>query len=63
VPPAGSSHRRHLGKLWNAADLAICITRHPSAQNLCGAQPHEGKEPRASKRTLLLGPNCPGLIT
>src|SRR5512133_2683814 len=51
VPPAGAA-----AAIWEAVeadlDLAICITEGIPV-----------KDAKGGKRTLLLGPNCPGLIT
>jgi len=59
VPPAGAADA-----IWEAVeadlDLAICITEGIPVRDMLDVRnrmKHEGR------RTLLLGPNCPGLIT
>lgn len=59
VPPAGAA-----AAIWEAVeadlDLAICITEGIPVRDMLDVRnrmKHEGR------RTLLLGPNCPGLIT
>ena len=63
VPPAGAA-----AAIWEAVeadlDLVICHhRRHSRARHADGAQPMKAKEAAGGKKTLLLGPNCPGLIT
>ncbi len=56
VPPAGAA-----AAIWEAVeadlDLAICITEGIPVKDMLEVRNRSGK------RTLLLGPNCPGLIT
>jgi len=63
VPPAGAA-----AAIWEAAeadlDLTICITEGiPVRDMLMVRNKMKQKEARGGKKTLLLGPNCPGLIT
>ena len=63
VPPAGAA-----AAIWEAVeadlDLAICITEGiPVCDMLEVRNRMKEKEARGGKKTLLLGPNCPGLIT
>jgi succinyl-CoA synthetase alpha subunit len=63
VPPAGAADA-----IWEACeadlDLAICITEGiPVRDMLVVRNRMKQKEARGGKKTLLLGPNCPGLIT
>ena len=63
VPPAGAADA-----IWEAVeadlDLAICITEGiPVRDMLMVRNKMKAKEAAGGKRTLLLGPNCPGLIT
>jgi succinyl-CoA synthetase alpha subunit len=63
VPPAGAA-----AAIWEAVeadlDLAICITEGiPIKDMLIVRNKMKQKEARGGKKTLLLGPNCPGLIT
>jgi succinyl-CoA synthetase alpha subunit len=63
VPPAGAA-----AAIWEAVeanlDLAICITEGiPVRDMLIVRSRMKAKEAAGGKRTLLLGPNCPGLIT
>jgi succinyl-CoA synthetase alpha subunit len=63
VPPAGAA-----AAIWEAVeanlDLAICITEGiPVRDMLIVRNRMKAKEAAGGKRTLLLGPNCPGLIT
>ena len=63
VPPAGAA-----AAIWEAVeadlDLAICITEGiPVRDMLMVRNRMKEKEARGGKKTLLLGPNCPGLIT
>jgi succinyl-CoA synthetase alpha subunit len=63
VPPAGAADA-----IWEACeadlDLAICITEGiPVRDMLVVRNKMKQKEARGGKKTLLLGPNCPGLIT
>ena len=59
VPPAGAA-----AAIWEACeadlDLAICITEGIPVRDMMVVRDRMKKEGR---RTLLLGPNCPGLIT
>ena len=74
--PADRRHRvRHLraapgaaAAIWEAVeadlDLAICITEGiPVRDMLMVRNKMKEKEAKGGKKTLLLGPNCPGLIT
>ena len=63
VPPPGAA-----AAIWEAVeadlDLAICITEGiPVRDMLMIRNRMKAKEAAGGKRTLLLGPNCPGLIT
>ena len=63
VPPAGAA-----AAIWEAVeadlDLAICITEGiPVKDMLVVRNKMKAKESAGGKKTLLLGPNCPGLIT
>jgi len=63
VPPAGAA-----AAIWEAVeaelDLAICITEGiPIRDMLEVRNKMKLKEAKGGKKTLLLGPNCPGLIT
>ena len=63
VPPAGAADA-----IWEACeadlDLAICITEGiPVRDMLVVRNKMKAKEAAGGKKTLLLGPNCPGLIT
>ncbi|MFN9388503.1 MAG: succinate--CoA ligase subunit alpha, partial [Betaproteobacteria bacterium] len=59
VPPAGAA-----AAIWEAVeadlDLAICITEGIPVRDMMVVR---NKMKANNKRTLLLGPNCPGLIT
>ena len=59
VPPAGAADA-----IWEAVeadlDLAICITEGIPVRDMMVVR---NKMRAQNKRTLLLGPNCPGLIT
>jgi len=59
VPPAGAA-----GAIWEAVeadlDLVICITEGIPVRDMIALRDRMKKERR---RTLLLGPNCPGVIT
>jgi succinyl-CoA synthetase alpha subunit len=63
VPPAGAA-----AAIWEAVeadlDLAICITEGIPVRDMLEVRNRmKEKEARGGKKTLLLGPNCPGLIT
>src|SRR5450830_1513702 len=63
VPPAGAADA-----IWEAVeadlDLAICITEGiPVRDMLMVRNKMKAKEAAGGKKTLLLGPNCPGVIT
>ena len=63
VPPAGAA-----AAIWEAVeadlDLAICITEGIPITDLLEVRNRmKKKEAAGGKRTLLLGPNCPGTIT
>ncbi|MCD0423080.1 succinate--CoA ligase subunit alpha, partial [Rubrivivax sp. JA1024] len=63
VPPAGAA-----AAIWEAVeaelDLAICITEGiPIKDMLEVRNKMKAKEAAGGKKTLLLGPNCPGTIT
>jgi succinyl-CoA synthetase alpha subunit len=63
VPPAGAA-----AAIWEAVDadldLAICITEGiPIKDMLEVRNKMRAKEAAGGKKTLLLGPNCPGTIT
>jgi succinyl-CoA synthetase alpha subunit len=59
VPPGGAA-----GAIWEAVeadlDLVICITEGIPVRDMIAVRDRMKKEDR---RTLLLGPNCPGVIT
>jgi succinyl-CoA synthetase alpha subunit len=59
VPPAGAA-----GAIWEAVeadlDLAICITECIPVRDMIEVRDRMKK---GRRRTLLLGPNCPGVIT
>ena len=63
VPPAGAA-----AAIWEAVeadlDLAICITEGIPVRDMLEVRNRmKAKEVKGGKQTLLLGPNCPGLIT
>jgi len=63
VPPAGAA-----AAIWEAVeaelDLAVCITEGiPIRDMLEVRNKMRAKEAAGGKKTLLLGPNCPGVIT
>jgi len=63
VPPAGAADA-----IWEAVeadlDLVVCITEGiPVRDMLMVRNKMKAKELAGGKKTLLLGPNCPGLIT
>ena len=63
VPPAGAA-----AAIWEAVeadlDLAICITEGIPVRDMLELRNRmKAKEAAGGKKTLLLGPNCPGLIT
>ncbi len=63
VPPAGAADA-----IWEAVeadlDLVVCITEGiPVRDMLMVRNKMQAKEAAGGKKTLLLGPNCPGLIT
>ena len=63
VPPAGAA-----AAIWEAVeadlDLAICITEGIPVRDMLELRNRmKAKEAKGGKKTLLLGPNCPGLIT
>src|SRR5262249_34082792 len=63
VPPAGAADG-----IWEAVqadlDLVVCITEGiPVRDMLMVRNRMKAKEATGGKKTLLLGPNCPGLIT
>ena len=63
VPPAGAA-----AAIWEAVqadlDLAICITEGFPVRDMLEVRNRmKAKEAAGGKQTLLLGPNCPGLIT
>ena len=63
VPPAGAA-----AAIWEAVeadlDMAICITEGIPVKDMLEVRNRmKAKEAAGGKRTLLLGPNCPGLIT
>ena len=63
VPPAGAA-AAILEAVEANLDLAICITEGiPVRDMLMVRNQMKAKEAAGGKRTLLLGPNCPGLIT
>ena len=63
VPPAGAA-----AAIWEAVeadlDLVVCITEGiPIRDMLEVRNKMKAKEAKGGKRTLLVGPNCPGVIT
>ncbi len=63
VPPAGAA-----AAIWEAVeadlDLTICITEGIPVKDMLEVRNKmKDKEAAGGKKTLLLGPNCPGLIT
>jgi succinyl-CoA synthetase alpha subunit len=63
VPPAGAA-----AAIWEAVeaelDLAICITEGIPVRDMLEVRNKmSAREAAGGKKTLLLGPNCPGLIT
>ena len=63
VPPAGAA-----AAIWEAVeaelDLAICITEGIPVRDMLEVRSRmRAREAAGAKKTLLLGPNCPGLIT
>ena len=63
VPPAGAA-----AAIWEAVeaelDLVICITEGIPVRDMLEVRNRmKAKEDQGGKKTLLLGPNCPGLIT
>ena len=63
VPPAGAA-----AAIWEAVeadlDLVICITEGIPVRDMLEVRARmHAKEAGGGKKTLLLGPNCPGLIT
>jgi succinyl-CoA synthetase alpha subunit len=63
VPPSGAA-----AAIWEAVeadlDLAICITEGIPVRDMLEVRNKmKQKEAKGGKKTLLLGPNCPGLIT
>ena len=63
VPPAGAA-----AAIWEAVeaelDLAICITEGIPVRDMLEVRSRmRAREAAGGKKTLLLGPNCPGLIT
>jgi succinyl-CoA synthetase alpha subunit len=63
VPPAGAA-----AAIWEAVqadlDLVICITEGIPVRDMLEVRNRmKAKEAAGGKQTLLLGPNCPGLIT
>jgi succinyl-CoA synthetase alpha subunit len=63
VPPAGAA-----AAIWEAVeanlDLAICITEGIPVRDMLEVRNRmRAREAKGGKKTLLLGPNCPGLIT
>ena len=63
VPPAGAA-----AAIWEAVeadlDLAICITEGIPVRDMLEVRNRmKAQEAAGGKKTLLLGPNCPGLIT
>src|SRR5512133_1966960 len=63
VPPAGAA-----AAIWEAVeadlDLAICITEGIPVRDMLELRNKmRAKEAAGGKKTLLLGPNCPGMIT
>jgi succinyl-CoA synthetase alpha subunit len=63
VPPPGAA-----AAIWEAVeadlDMAICITEGIPVKDMLEVRNKmKAKEAAGGKKTLLLGPNCPGLIT
>ena len=63
VPPAGAA-----AAIWEAVeaelDMTICITEGIPVRDMLEVRNRmKAKEAAGGKKTLLLGPNCPGLIT
>ena len=63
VPPAGAA-----AAIWEAVqadlELVVCITEGIPVRDMLELRNRmKAKEAAGGKRTLLLGPNCPGLIT
>ncbi len=63
VPPPGAA-----AAIWEAVeadlDMAICITEGIPVRDMLEVRNRmKAKEAAGGKKTLLLGPNCPGLIT
>jgi succinyl-CoA synthetase alpha subunit len=63
VPPPGAA-----AAIWEAVeadlDMAICITEGIPVRDMLEVRNKmKAKEAKGGKKTLLLGPNCPGLIT
>jgi succinyl-CoA synthetase alpha subunit len=63
VPPAGAADA-----IWEAVeadlDLVVCITEGIPVRDMLNVRNRmKAKEAAGGKATLLLGPNCPGLIT
>jgi succinyl-CoA synthetase alpha subunit len=62
VPPAGAA-----AAIWEAVeadlDLAICITEGIPVRDMLEVRNKMKAKEAGGKKTLLLGPNCPGLIT
>ena len=63
VPPPGAA-----AAIWEAVeadlDMAICITEGIPVKDMLEVRNRmKAKEAAGGKKTLLLGPNCPGLIT
>ncbi len=63
VPPAGAA-----AAIWEAVeanlDMVICITEGIPVRDMLEVRNKmKAKEAAGGKKTLLLGPNCPGLIT
>ena len=63
VPPAGAA-----AAIWEAVeanlDLVVCITEGIPVRDMLEVRNRmKAREAAGGKKTLLLGPNCPGLIT
>jgi len=63
VPPAGAA-----AAIWEAVeadlDLAVCITEGIPIRDMLEVRNRmKAREAAGGKKTLLLGPNCPGIIT
>jgi succinyl-CoA synthetase alpha subunit len=63
VPPAGAA-----AAIWEAVeaqlDLVVCITEGIPVRDMLEVKAKmRAREAKGGKKTLLLGPNCPGLIT